>query len=53
MDMTKEDLIKFIEENHIYKLCLYCERLKKEIIVADKFSMFADYPEFRINKRNA
>lgn len=45
MDMTKEDLIKFIEENHIYKLCLYSERLKKEIIVADKFSMFADYPE--------
>lgn len=47
VSMTKEDLIKFVEENHIYRLCFYCERIKKEIVVADKYSMFANYPELR------
>ncbi len=45
--MTKEDLINFVKNNKVYRLCFYCERLDKEIVVADKFSMFADYPELR------
>ena len=45
--MTKEEFIKFIEDNHLYKICFYCERLEKEIIVADKLCMFSDYPELR------
>ena len=41
--MTKEELTKFLEDNHCYKICLFSNRLNKEIIVAHKTSMFANH----------